>query len=91
MDDARFGDLLTYIAANMRRIRQARDMTQEALAERADLSLRSVQEIETGRVNIRVTVLAAIAEALDVSPTALLKPAKLPDVVRGRPRKKPTK
>lgn len=88
MDDARFEHLLVYVAANMRRLRDKRGMTQETLAERADLSLRSVAEIETGRVNIRVTVLAAIAEALEVPPNALLKPAEMPEIVRGRPKKK---
>lgn len=90
MDDARFDRLLLYIAANMRRLRDTRGLTQEALAERANLSLRGLQEIEAGRVNVRITVLAAIAEALEVPPGALLKPAKMPAVTRGRPKQRPS-
>lgn len=91
VDEARYEHLLVFIAANMRRLREKSGLTQEALAERADLALRTVAEIETGRVNIRVTVLAAIAEALNVTPGTLLKPAEMPEIVRGRPKKQPAK
>ncbi|MDR0902437.1 MAG: helix-turn-helix domain-containing protein [Opitutaceae bacterium] len=40
---------------NLRRARVARDITQEMLAERADLNLRTVQRIEAGETNILIT------------------------------------
>lgn len=42
-------------------------MTQERLAEAADLNSRTVQKIEAGSVNILVTTLARIRRALRCS------------------------
>jgi transcriptional regulator with XRE-family HTH domain len=39
----------------LRRARVARHITQEGLAERADLNLRTVQRIEAGQTNILIT------------------------------------
>lgn len=89
MDEARLARLLRSVAANVRRLRGQREMTQEALAERADLSLRYLQRIEAGGVHMGIGVLVAMAEALDVAPGDLLRPAKLPPVKSGRPRKAP--
>jgi len=62
-------------------------MTQEALAEVTGRDLRFVQKVETGRHNLSLATLVALANALEVSPAALLRPAELPKVQRGRPRK----
>jgi transcriptional regulator with XRE-family HTH domain len=79
--------LLLYVAANIRRLRQKRSMTQEALAEATGLELRFLQKIESGRQSLSLAALLMIANALEVAPSALLRPAKMPDVKRGRPRK----
>jgi transcriptional regulator with XRE-family HTH domain len=62
-------------------------MTQEALAELADLDLRFIQRIERGSTNLSVSVLVALADALQVAPTALFREAKLTPPRPGRPRK----
>jgi transcriptional regulator with XRE-family HTH domain len=81
--------LLLYIGANVRRNRQRHGITQEALAEPAGFELRHIQEIESGRKKMSIEALLAIANALEVSPATLLRPATMPEVKRGRPRKSP--
>ena len=79
---------LQSIAANVRRIRTAKNVTQEQLAEATDLHLTYVQAIERGTRNISVGVLLALADALDVPVSRLLRDAKLEPPKRGRPRKR---
>ncbi len=81
-------EYLTFIAANIYRVRTRVGMTQERLAEAADLDLRFLQRVERGRTNLSVLTLTALAAALDVPPSSLFRKAVLPDVRRGRP---PTK
>lgn len=52
------------IGANIRRERTAKGMTQEKLAELADLNIRTVQKIEAGEINILVTTILRIQKAL---------------------------
>lgn len=66
-------DLKEVMAKNLRRIRHAKKLTQEELAERASLSMRYVGAIERGDVSASVTVLGQIAEALEVDPAELLR------------------
>jgi transcriptional regulator with XRE-family HTH domain len=84
-----FDTLLVYIAANIRRYRQKQGLTQEALAELVDFDLRYIQQIETGRKKMSLEALLAIANALEVPLATLLRPATMPEVKRGRPRKTP--
>jgi len=58
------GELRTF-GANVRRERVAKGMTQERLAELADLNLRTIQKIEAGRINILVTTVIRIHRVLD--------------------------
>lgn len=85
--DPQLTALLGSIAGNVRRLRTQRGLTQEALAERAGQDLSYLQRVERGATNLSVGVLLAIATALDVPPVRLLRPATLPAVKRGRPRK----
>ena len=48
---------LKKFGANVRRERTDMGMTQEKLAELADLNIRTVQKIEAGNINILVTTL----------------------------------
>lgn len=50
--------------ANVRRERSAKGMTQERLAELTDLNIRTVQKIEAGKINILLTTVLRIREAL---------------------------
>lgn len=88
---ARPQETLVSIAANIRKLRARKGLTQEQLAEHADLHLTYIQGIERGTRNISVGVLLTVADALKVPPYRLLKPAKLEAPKRGRPRKKASK
>jgi transcriptional regulator with XRE-family HTH domain len=70
------------MAINLRRLRHAKRMTQEELAERAGLSARYVGRIERADVSASVTVLGRIAEALEVEAAELVRAAA------SKPRKK---
>ncbi|SCM70081.1 Uncharacterized HTH-type transcriptional regulator y4dJ [uncultured Pleomorphomonas sp.] len=66
-------DLKGIMAANLRRIRHEKGLTQEELADRSGLSTRYVGAIERADVSASVTVLGQIADALGVEPGNLLK------------------
>ena len=80
--------LLGYIAANVRRLRERRGLSQERFAEVAGLDFRFTQRVERGRLNFSIETLVRLAAALDTTPGALLRPAKLAPPTPGRPRKK---
>ena len=77
-----------FIGANVRRGRVRKGMTQAQLAEAADLDLRFVQRVEQGRTNLGVAVLVSLADALELEPQGLFKPATLQPSKGGRPRKR---
>jgi transcriptional regulator with XRE-family HTH domain len=54
------------VGRTIRRLRLARELTQERLAERAGNSWKHVGQIERGEVNVGLDVLAGIAGALSV-------------------------
>ena len=56
--------LLADLGANIRRERTARSVTQEKLAELADLNIRTVQKIESGELNVLITTLIRIQRGL---------------------------
>ncbi len=66
-------DLKEVMAINLRRLRHARHMTQEELAESAGLSARYVGAIERADVSASVTVLGRIADALSVEAADLIR------------------
>jgi transcriptional regulator with XRE-family HTH domain len=66
-------DLKEVMAVNLRRLRHAKGMTQEELAERAGLSARYVGGIERADVSASVTVLGRIADALEVEAPELVR------------------
>ena len=53
--DAKIPAQLKKFGASIRRERITKGITQEKLAELADLNIRSVQKIEAGRINVLVT------------------------------------
>ena len=77
--------VLESVGANVVRLRTKRGWTQEELAERAEIEQRHLYRIERGRTDIGLTVLLAVAAALEVPVSRLLRPARLPPVTRGRP------
>lgn len=64
---------LEVLAANVRRLRHERGLTQERLAELADLHLTDVARIETLRRDPGVKVLAKLAYGLGVPAARLLE------------------
>jgi transcriptional regulator with XRE-family HTH domain len=68
-------DLKEVMAINLRRLRHAKGMTQEELAERAGLSARYVGGIERADISASVTVLGRIADALEVEAPELVRAA----------------
>ena len=54
-------------AKNVRRIRRAKGMTQEALAEHADLHPNYISSVERGERNISIRNIERLALALEVS------------------------
>lgn len=56
---------LKRLGAAVRRERNAREMTQERLAELTGLHLRSLQKIEAGDINVLITTIQRIQKALD--------------------------
>jgi transcriptional regulator with XRE-family HTH domain len=60
------------LGANLRRERMARKITQEKLAELADLNIRTLQKIEAGETNILVTTAIRLRKALGCPWDALL-------------------
>jgi transcriptional regulator with XRE-family HTH domain len=64
---------LEVFAANVRRLRKERGLTQERLAELADLHMTDIARIETLRRDPGVKVIAKIARGLSVPASELLK------------------
>jgi transcriptional regulator with XRE-family HTH domain len=64
---------LDAFAANVRRLRHERGLTQERLAELADLHLTDIARIETRRRDPGVKIVAKIARGLGVPASELLQ------------------
>jgi transcriptional regulator with XRE-family HTH domain len=62
-------------AGNVKRLRQAAGLSQELLADRANLHRTYISSIERGERNVSIDNIFAIAEALGVDPRDLLAPA----------------
>ena len=65
------------LARNVLRLRNARKMNQEELADAADLSQSQVSQVETAKHNIRIDVLQRLASALGARLADLLDETKL--------------
>jgi transcriptional regulator with XRE-family HTH domain len=66
-------DLKEVMAINLRRLRHAKQMTQEELAAQAGLSARYVGAIERADVAASITVVGQIADALGIEASELLR------------------
>lgn len=61
------------VGANVKRLRQARGLTQEEVAFRSDIDLTYLGGIERGRRNPSLLVMARIAKALSTEPADLVR------------------
>jgi transcriptional regulator with XRE-family HTH domain len=66
-------DPLLQFAANVRRLRTERGLTQDALALGAAMDPAEIRRIESGRRDPGVRVLARVARGLEVEPAKLLE------------------
>ena len=71
--------VLQYVGQNIRFYRNQHQLSQQELAERAGVSRRTIASLETGMVNISLTKLDAIANALDVNFKQLVTAPELVD------------
>jgi transcriptional regulator with XRE-family HTH domain len=62
------------IGKNIKKLRQAKDLSQDRLSKLADVSYNSIIKLETGGItNPTIETLQKIAKALDVSVDELIK------------------
>jgi transcriptional regulator with XRE-family HTH domain len=66
-------DLRKAMAINVQRARHEQDLTQEELADQAELSARYLGSIERAAVSASVTVLGRLAGALRIDPCELIR------------------
>ena len=64
------------LAENLRRIREATALSQEALADRAGLHRTYISSIERGERNVSLENIFLLAEALGVQPADMVTPTK---------------
>lgn len=67
-------DLRLVVGGNVRALREAAELSQEELADRAEVHVTYLSGVENGRRNITIIVLARLAEALEVTPATLVTP-----------------
>jgi transcriptional regulator with XRE-family HTH domain len=59
------GPWLKVLGDNIRRVRASKGMSQQKLAEEADLNIRNVQRIEAGEINVQFATVVRIGTALE--------------------------
>jgi transcriptional regulator with XRE-family HTH domain len=62
------------IGKNLRRVRDSRLMTQQELADKSGLGLRTIVRIESDKVEPRYSTIKSLAAALEVEPRELVEP-----------------
>ena len=66
-------NLYAIIAENIRKERKRQRISREALAERADISVDTVKNVEGGRGTMRLDTYLRIARALGTTPMSLIR------------------
>jgi transcriptional regulator with XRE-family HTH domain len=74
-------DLRDVFATNLRRLRNARKLSQDDLAYEAEVSRSNLSQLEKGAFYASLKIVGRLADALDVEPAELLK-------VPARPRRR---
>lgn len=75
-------DLTEILAVRVRQVRNARDWTQEELADRVGLSVRYIGQVERCKASPTVSVLGRLADAFGVEAGELLRRASKSKVSR---------
>jgi transcriptional regulator with XRE-family HTH domain len=66
-------DLRQVFAANLRRLRHAKGLSQEGLAYAADVNRTYVSKIEKGATYVGLEIIGKLAAVLEVEPAELLR------------------
>jgi len=66
-------DLRQVFATNLRRLRNAKGLSQDDLAYEAEVSRSYLSQLEKGVFHASLKIVGRLAEALDVEPTELLR------------------
>ena len=74
--------ILRLIGKNVKTARLQANLTQECLAELAEVHWQTISNIENGKFQFPVTTFARISQLLDVSPNRLLDGMSEPDKLR---------
>jgi len=69
-------DVLVQLGKRIRALREERKISQEELADRADIHRNYISQIEGGKRNVSFYYVVKIARALQVSPSRLIDPIK---------------
>ena len=72
MNRHRDKDILLKLGNNLRQIRKSKNLSQEELANKADIQRSQVARIERGEINPTITTLVIIAEVLEIEVQSLL-------------------
>jgi transcriptional regulator with XRE-family HTH domain len=70
-------DLRAILSQNIRRLRSYRKLSQADFAEKIDISIPFLSDIENGKKWVSPTTLAKMADALEIEAYELLKPENL--------------
>jgi transcriptional regulator with XRE-family HTH domain len=65
-------ELVQFVGGRIKTLRQARGLTQDAVAEALGIASKNVQRLEAGRQNLTLVTLSHIADVLGVEPYELL-------------------
>src|SRR6267154_6836492 len=82
--------ITTDFGASVRSLRFRLGISQEALAERADMHRTYIADIERGARNLTLRSIHKLARGLGVSTAVLLDPASNPALQPGDPRSEPS-
>ena len=75
--DKNLEKLISILCINVKGIRVSKKLTQQQVAERAQLAINTVAEIEQRRVdNLRLSTVTALSNALEIKPLDLFKVKK---------------
>lgn len=66
-------EVVKSFGVHLRRLREQRNMSQQALADEADIAKMTVQRIENAKFSATIDVLASIARALKITLPELME------------------
>lgn len=78
-DNSQRAPVLQHVSLNVRRLRNAADLSQTALAEKSGVSRRMLVAIEAGETNVSLATLDRVAEALEVAFSDLIQAPEASD------------